>query len=590
MHSSDRARQNLPGASRTRFATRALFLQLGTVILVVALCTGVYLALAMQQLRKESETSALNIARTMAEDPTVRQLVTEFSADPGTPLAADLRDGELQYTARAIMARTGGLFVVVTDDHGIRLAHPNADRLGKEVSTPYAKVLEGHEVVDWEVGTLGESARAKVPIYALQPGEFVSSREQPVGEVSVGFERGSVFTDLPMLVGSITLAALGSLALATLAMLLMRRRLERATLGLQPEDLAALVQNQTAVLDGVGDGVLGIDPDGIVRVCNSAAERMLNLVDPVGQPITALGLSDALLASLALPSTSDEDRTRALNEGIVHGERILYLEQRPVERNGQQLGRVVIVRDRTDIVALSQRLETVSAMTGALRVQRHEFANRIHVATGLIDAKRVAEAREFLGELLQRGSVEYPVPGLDTLGDSFLQAFLGAKALEAGERGVRLRIAEDSHVHGTVCRPEDTAAVLGNLVDNAISAAVRGPAPRWVEVALFDDASELVLTVADSGDGVPAGRDPFAGHGDNQDLSSDASTTDEVHGFGIGLPLSREIARATGGELWLMDAGGTLGAGAGAGAVFAARLTDAVEPPRSGEGHSEERT
>ncbi|WP_307220420.1 ATP-binding protein [Microbacterium sp. SORGH_AS_0888] len=46
-----------------------------------------------------------------------------------------------------------------------------------------------------------------------------------------------------------------------------------------------------------------------------------------------------------------------------------------------------------------------------------------------------------------------------------------------------------------------------------------------------------------------------------------------VHGLGIGLPLSRELARRRGGEVWLIDA-----AGAGAGAVFGARLPGCIRP------------
>ena len=48
---------------------------------------------------------------------------------------------------------------------------------------------------------------------------------------------------------------------------------------------------------------------------------------------------------------------------------------------------------------------------------------------------------------------------------------------------------------------------------------------------------------------------------------------DPVHGHGIGLPLATEIARRSGGELWIIDPGGP-----GHGAVFAARLGDAVDP------------
>lgn len=245
---------------------------------------------------------------------------------------------------------------------------------------------------------------------------------------------------------------------------------------------------------------------------------------------------------------------------------MLYLDSRPVVRDGRALGDVLIVRDRTDLVALTERLETVRTMTSALRVQRHEFANRMHVAAGLIDAGRVGDAHAFLGELVERGSVAFPVVGLDLLGDPFLHSFLGAKGVEAGERGVTLRVANDTHLIGTVSEAEDVAAVLGNLVDNAVTAAVSGErTPRWVEVAVLDDGDALVFTVSDSGPGL-GGIDPFSSTRRHQ------GPGDDVHGHGIGLPLSAEIARRSGGDLWVIDSGGM-----DHGAVFAARIGGAVE-------------
>ncbi|WP_295010572.1 sensor histidine kinase [uncultured Microbacterium sp.] len=549
-----------------RLATRALLLQLGTVILVVALCTGVYLALAVQQLRAEAQSSALAIARTLAEDPQIRADVALASAGPGTPSAPALRDGSLQRTALAVMHRTGALFVVLTDDHGVRLSHPDPDRLGEQVSTPFREVLAGKEVVEWDTGTLGESARAKVPVR--------NATGTPVGEVSVGFARAGVFDDLPPLLAVVGLSAAGALVLATVAALLLRRRWERVTLGVQPEELVALVQNRTAVLDGVVDGVLAVDEDGVVQVCNAAAQRLLRdggADDPVGRPLSSLGLPRPILDAAA------GRRPRA--EAVL-GARVLYVDAHRVVRDDRSLGTVVILRDRTDLVALSERLETVRAMTAALRVQRHEFANRIHVAAGLIDADRVPEARAFLDDLRERGSVDFPVPGLERLTDPFLHAFLGAKAIEATERGVGLRVAEDTQIHGTVIEAEDLAAVLGNLVDNAVTAAVAGRAPRWVEVAFFDDGDALVFTVADSGPGMDSGSGlPTAETGSGADASRSAAEhdagdlPDTVHGHGLGLPLSREIARRRGGDLWIVDRGGE-----GRGAVFAARLGAALAP------------
>ncbi|MFS0734675.1 sensor histidine kinase [Microbacterium sp. 1P10UB] len=550
-----------------RFSTRLLLVQLATVVSVVLVCAVFFLLLAVQQLRAESESSALNIARTVAVGPEVRELVAAFSEDPGTPDAAQLRDGVLQALAGDISARTDALFVVITDDHGIRLAHPNPDLLGQVVSTPFADVLAGKEVVDWERGTLGESARAKVPIYPV-------AGLRPVGEVSVGFETASVFDDLPAVLAAVGLAALGAVGLAALASVLMRRRWERVTLGLQPEELTALVQNQAAVLDGVDDGVIARDTDGVIRVCNATAQRLLGARDPVGRTLAEAGVPAEAVAridaSAATLVASDVSRATGGDagsdaDGILIDGHLVYLDVRAVRRDGRDLGDIILVRDRTDLIALTERLETVRAMTNALRVQRHEFANRMHVAAGLIDAERVTDAREFLSDLVERGSVDFPVENLDLVSDPFLQAFLGAKALETGERGVRLGVGDDTQLFGAIRREEDVAAVLGNLIDNAVDAAVHAPAPRWVHVSLLDDGDALVVTVADSGDGIAPGTDVFARR------SSDGED-DAVHGHGIGLTLSREIARHRGGDVWVIDPGGPDGDGA----VFGARLPDSV--------------
>jgi two-component system, CitB family, sensor kinase len=529
---------------RMRFATRMLVVQVATQIAVVAVCTGIFAWLGVQQLKAEADSSALNIARSVAEAPDVRSLVTAFSADPGTPDAAELRDGELQRYAADVTGRTRGLFVVITDDHGIRLAHPDPDRLGEVVSTSFADALAGREVVTWETGTLGESARAKVPIYPPDGGD-------PVGEVSVGFERASVFDDLPALIGGIAAAVALAVAIGAVVALLMRRRLERLTLGVQPEELVALVQTQTAVLEGADEGVLALDDAAVVRVCTATAERLLGVTGAVGRPLADLGLTPAVTAALTGGGASS---------GLPLGDRVVFIDVRPVRRGARALGRVAVLRDRTDVMALSGRLDSVRAMGDALRVQRHENANRLHAAVGLLDAGRVEEARAFLADLVDRGSVDWAVPGIELVGDAMLQSFLGAKALAARERGVALRVADDTFSSAPIDDVEDVVAVLGNLIDNAVTAAAAAPAPRSVEVSVLDDGDAVVLTVADSGPGIADSEAIFTPRERDDD-------PDAVHGLGIGLPLSREFARRRGGEVWVVDAGG-----ADHGAIVAARL------------------
>lgn len=547
-----------------RFGSRMLVLQLVTQVCVVAACAAVFLFLGVQQLRAEAESSALNIARSVAAAPDVRELVAEYSADPGTPDAPSLRTGPLQAYAAGVTSRTDVLFVVITDDHGIRLAHPDPDRLGQVVSTSFADALAGREVVTWESGTLGESARAKVPVYGPTSGD------RPVGEVSVGFERASVFDDLPTLITGIAAAILVALALGVIAALLLRRRLERVTLGLQPEELAALVQTQTAVLESSDDGLVAVDADGVVRVWSDATTRMLGTGVEPGTRLRDAPVPDAVRDALA----------RGAASGLPVGDRIIYVDVRPVRRGQRALGTAAVLRDRTDLLALTERLDGVRTLTDALRAQRHEFANRLHAASGLIDAGRADEARDFLRDVSGRGAVDLRVTGLDAVSDPVLQSFLGAMAETARERGVELRVGEDTLLRSSLLDVEDALAVLGNLVGNAVTAAQAAAAASvgdpWVEVTLLDQlggsgTGELVMTVADSGGGVA---DPSAVFAARTSSDTDAS----VHGHGIGLPLSREIARRRGGEVWIIDAGG-----AGSGAVFGARLPGAMGGPSGNE-------
>ncbi|PPF31380.1 sensor histidine kinase [Rathayibacter sp. AY1A3] len=558
-----------------RFATHVLVLQLATVSAAVLVCAGLVTALSVQQLRGEAEGTALAIARTVAEDPDVRDAVAASSAVPGAPAASELRGGPLEDVAAAVEQRTGALFVVITDDQGIRLAHPDEDRLGKRVSTSPDEALAGRESVSWGTGTLGESARAKVPVFA-------AGEQRVVGEVSIGFARSSVFTDLPTALLGVLAAALAGLVLAAVASVFIRRRLLRLTLGLAPEELTSLVQDQAAVLDGVDEGVLALDRDGRVGVCNARAAAILGSDDPTGRalhgrPLAELDLPVPLADAIGAALDSVEPPRPGGEEGFVVRSRIVYVDIRRVTRGDRDLGVVVVLRDRTDLAALSRRLDAVGAMTNALRVQRHEFANRLHVVAGLLDAGRTASARDYLDEVLTRGPLKYPVQHADRLQEPYLQALVGAKGIEAAERGVLLTLGEETLVRGTVVEPEDVATVVGNLVDNAVRAAVEGRRDvRFVEVELLDDGDALFVTVADSGDGVLDPDSLFDRAGAGDPVEDDG----RVHGRGFGLPLCREVAARRGGEVWLADAGG-----AESGAVLCARLPGAVLPPeQDGDG------
>jgi two-component system CitB family sensor kinase len=571
------------------FARRTLVLQLLVVLVVVGIATVAYGLLSSSENREEAQATALAIARTAAEDPALRAAVTAETADPGVATASDLADGRVQRTAEAVRARTGALFVVVTDDRGLRLAHPDPAELGERVSTDPTVALAGREEVTWATGTLGESARAKVPVRALADASAGGDDDagggsgRVVGEVSVGFAAATVRDSIGVDVAAIAVVALLALGVGAVASGILSRRLARLTLGLQPSELAGLVQDQAAVLSGVGEGVLGLGPDGRVTVCNPRAAELLGLVDPVGRTLADLGVASVLRDAVADAQAGAAAGSPSLR--AVVDDRLLFVDVARVARDGRDLGTVMVLRDETDIEAMSRRLTAVTAMSTALRVQRHEFANRLHVVRGLVATGRVDEADSYLAGVLEQGPVAFPTVDAGLVDEPYLQAFLGAKAMEAEERGVALRVGPGTLVRGFLVRPEEVTTVLGNLVDNAVHAAVRGSrTDRWVEVEALDDGADLHLAVSDSGDGLAASdagrvfqRRPDDVGGAAEALAADGGA-DPAHGLGFGLPLVRDIARRDGGDVWVADPGGPPPR-ADTGAVFCARLAGVVEPP-----------
>jgi len=527
----------MPGKRRfdVRLATQVFLLQLAVIALTLGIAFALLAGVSQRRLVEQYGKRSLDIARVLAAAPMVRTDVEQ--ADLSMPTPEQLAAGPLQNIATKVRQGTGVLFVVITTDTGLRLSHPNVAELGKMVSTDPSSALAGREEVVQQTGTMGKSVRAKVPIYSL-------NSPQVVGQVSVGMSTESVYELLARDLRAAVLTGGPALLTGVVLSVLLARRWRRQTLDLQPTEMKELVRTQEAVLHGIGEGVLATDTEGNTTFVNDEASRLLEIGSATGHPVDEIGLTPRVLEVLR---SCDPTPTLA-----TVGDRVLVVSARPVSREGSELGTVLIVRDRTDIESLTRQLDAVQVMSTVLRAQRHEFANRLHLLNGLLNSGHADEASKYLGELLGSGPLGSALPGIDAIRDTYLQALLAAKAAGVREAGVTLQIGENTWVPGRLTLPVDVTTVLGNLVDNAIDAARTGSSPaKLVEVELLQQNSTLHITVADSGDGVPA------------DLVDDIFTeglstkpdSDVPGGRGIGLTLSRQIARSLGGDIRLSSPG-----------------------------------
>jgi two-component system CitB family sensor kinase len=518
--------------ARRSLASQMLLLQ----VAVVALAIAAGAALAWLDARRDSAESArqrvLGVAETFAHSPDV--VAALRSRDPAA---------QLQPLAEAVRQATGVDFVVVMSRDLVRYSHPNPALIGQRFIGTTAPALAGRPFTETFTGTLGPSVRAVVPV----PGEGRPTE----GLVAVGITQANISSELarqvPALLGLIALL----LALAGFGSLLVSRRMQRYTHGLGPVELTRLYEHHDAVLHAMREGLLVFDRKRKLLLVNDEGARLLGLgPDAEGRPAAGLGAPGSLGELLA----SGRD---AQDELHLTGEAVVVVNQAPVTRQGRAFGTVVTLRDHTELQALTGELDSVRGLAESLKSQAHESANRLHAVVTLIELGRPDAAVEFATAELDAAQ-RLADQLLAVVEEPVLVALLLGKAAEATERGVELVVTDDTAVGPTGIDPRDLVTMVGNLIDNAVDAALAVPAPRRVTVTVRQDEAELLVRVADTGPGLdPAGIEQVFTRGWSTKRAG------RPQGRGLGLALVRQVVTRHDGRVEVANDGG---------AVFTIRL------------------
>ena len=521
---------------RLSLAGQLLALQVVIVLVVLIGVAAVAVAESTREAEQVEGRRAQAIAETLANARTTRVAMDEGETEVVRVNAENLRsasDAESVVVARA-------------DRTVIASAEPA--QLDTRLDIGDSTVLEGRS---WSGDTELDGGRAAVAMAPI----LASGRTEVLGFVAVVRPYPGVLEALgneaPELLTYLGLAS----AFGIGGSLLVARRVKRQTLGMEPAEIAGLVEHRDAMLQGIREGVVGLDLQGRVTLINDEAIRLLRIPgDALGRPLDELGVGEDVRAAL-LSDAVERDRA------VASAGRVLVVNRLPIASRGRPIGSVTTLRDRTELLELRRELDLTKHVTDTLRAQAHEFSNRLHTIAGLIEIGEAEEAVRFVHRV-SSGRSQLAEAVTAAVRDPSIAALLIAKASQAAELGVELRIASDSALPALDHELSgDVATVIGNLVDNALDAASSAPG-GWVEVALGVLDGEVDVEVRDSGPGVPAGmeREVFRRGMSTKDGSRPGER-------GIGLALVHLVCTRRGGKVT---------ASSDAGSVFAARLP--VEP------------
>ncbi len=522
-------------------AAKVLLLQLA-VIAVLLTAVGV---LSIRQSNADFSEDRGAQMRSAAEDVAVLPLLRSELEQlrDGEATADEVRRTVAPAAQLGLLYGASEAMVVSTD--GVVLAATDPTRVGDRAALGGSDALEGRGWSGDVEQDGGRAVAAHAPVISEEDGALLGIVAAEEAYPSVGDQVATAAPDLALFLG---LGAVLGLA----GTWVVSRMVRRSTRGLGTTELANLADQREALLHAIREGVVAVGTDGRVTVMNDAALATLGLEDagdPVGRDVSDLGLDPRVVALL---TGEDADAVDAL---ALVGGRVVVFNRGRASTGGRGIGTVTTLRDRTELVSLQGQLSSNLSITDTLRAQTHEFDNRLHTISGLVQLGEYDEVATLVGTLTRRrAEVEERVT--QRLADPAVAALVVAKHAVAAERGVTLELDPGSRLPALA--PDEVAdltAVLGNLVDNAVDACAGAPDPL-VELWIHAEPDAVHVRVRDNGPGVPTElRDAVFVRGFS-------TKQDVLGGRGIGLPLVRLICSQRGGDVVVDDAdpGGDPGA------------------------------
>ncbi|MCT4619651.1 MAG: sensor histidine kinase [Marinisporobacter sp.] len=435
---------------------------------------------SLNHIQKEVEDNIKNVAKILAHSPNVQKSLNERDAT------------KVQKQVKELLSRLDGVDIItIADMNGIRYAHPNSKRVGKQfVGGDEVRVIkEGGSYVSQAKGTLGVSIRAFEPILY---------KDKQIGFVMTGvlyediqkFRRQALLTMCGFTLFGIFLGILGAFIIA--------KRIRDSLLGLEPAEIVYLYRENRAMLKSIREGIIAIDSEGRITLVNDYAIKILNINNSnvIGEYVLDVFPTSRLLEVL-------KSGKREYNEEQIINDTIILTNRVPIKDGDEIIGAMASFNDRTKIKRLAEEITGVRQIIQALRANTHEFMNKLHVILGLIELEEIGEVRTYIkGVVKEQEQIRFFL--MKKIKNPTISAIILGKLNRAKELKINMEIAENSYLekHYKNIQNENLVTIIGNLLDNAMEAIMKKgmDGEIYLRIEEVDDAIEI--EVDDNGIGI----------------------------------------------------------------------------------------
>ncbi|MFZ5969152.1 MAG: ATP-binding protein [Bacillota bacterium] len=367
----------------------------------------------------------------------------------------------------------------------------------------------------------GNSIRALAPI-------FKDGKQVGVVVVSILYPQLTKF--LTEFESGFYALVMGGFLLTILSATLLANNIKSRILGLEPEEIAKLLKERHIIIQTVKEGILAVDREYKITMINGEGKRIMGVGDEIiGKDIREI-VNNSHMAEVMESGIPEVD-----SEHILDNNRAIVANTLPINVGGEIMGAVSSFRDLTDVKNLAEQLTGVRKYIDALRSQNHEFLNKMHTISGLLQLKCYDEAMKYIDDI---SDVHEEMLGFLTKNfkEPMVSGLLLAKYNRMQELKIKFSIDPSSRLGYTESWLDTNilVTIIGNLLENAMDAVSElEQSKRHISLTITDEEDGLEIIVTDTGIGIAE---------ENLDkIFRFGFTTKLGENKGVGLALIKEI-------------------------------------------------
>lgn len=463
------------------------------------------------------------IGQSLAQFPTIRQAIT-------------INDGSnyIQPIAERVRLATDVDYVVIFDMDKKRFSHPLEDRIGTVFhGGDEGPSLAEHSYISKAKGVNGIAVRSFVPI-------IDEDGSKQVGVVVVGVMIPSFFQMVREYHFDLYLSLVLGTTFGITGAVWVSKKIKKQMFDMEPLDIAHMYEEREKVIESISEGIIAIDHNERITVLNRQAAQLLGVEqqDVIGRPIHEV-IPDSPLREVLYEGKPQYHRIRQRNNKVMISNRV------PIIVKGKIRGAMSTLQDRTEVYQLAEKLTGVNKYIDALRAQNHEYLNKLHTISGLIQLQRYDEVLEKILLFSEEKDAE---TGFLTnrIKDYSVSGLILGKISHAKELGVHLNVDHKSFLENlpSNIRDVDLLMIIGNLLENAIYATyVHSNKDKQVTLFIEGNDDGIEIEVIDNGIGMT-----------NEELSKIFEygySSKGEQGQGIGLYLVKQLVELLRGEIFV---------------------------------------